>query len=141
MIEPSVESMGYELVHMTLGNGPNGCRLSIYIDAPGGIRVDDCEAVSNQVGAILDAADPLSSSYTLEVSSPGLDRPLVTPDHFRRFVGNRARIVMDTDIRGRRRFIGQIVEAGESLVVLESEGEDYELPYTRIESARLESVF
>ena len=141
MIEPSVESMGYELVHMALGNGPDGCRLRIYIDAPGGIRVDDCEAVSRQVSAILDVEDPVSGSYILEVSSPGLNRPLVTPEHFRRFAGSRARIVMDAGMSGRRRFIGLIVEALEDSVVVESEGENFELPYLRIESARLEPVF
>lgn len=141
MIEPSVESMGYELVHMAMGTGPDGCRLRIYIDAPGGIRVDDCEAVSQQASAILDVEDPVSGSYVLEVSSPGLNRPLVTPEHFRRFAGSRARIVMDADMPGRRRFIGQIVEASADSVVVESEGENFELPYIRIESARLEPVF
>ncbi len=83
LLEPTIESMGYELVHMEF----SGSTLRLYIDAPGGIEVDDCAQVSRQVSAIMDVEDPLKNAYNLEVSSPGLDRPLVKPAHFQRFTG------------------------------------------------------
>lgn len=141
LLEKPVEDLGYELVHIELGSQGSNAVLRIYIDAPGGILVDDCETVSRQLSAVLDVEDPLKAAYFLEVSSPGLDRPLVKPDHFRQFVGDRARIVMATHILGRRRFTGEMKEASEDFVVLEVDGESYELPYEEIESARLELVF
>jgi ribosome maturation factor RimP len=140
LVEPSVESLGYELLHIEFA-GPGGSILRLYIDAPGGIEVDDCETVSRQVSLILDVEDPLKNAYTLEVSSPGLDRPLVKPEHFQKFAGELAKIVMHTHILGRRRFIGKLIEADNTQVVLETDGESYELPYELMESARLEPVF
>lgn len=141
LLEPSIENMGYEPVHMDYGSDGKALTLRVYIDAPGGIRVDDCEAVSRQLGAVLDVEDPLGGSYRLEVSSPGLDRPLVKPSHFRQFLGDRARIVMATHVLGRRRFAGRMVEAGDEAVTVEVDGESYELPYRHMESARLDPVF
>ena len=133
--------LGYELVHLELTSQGRDTVLRIYIDAPGGIQIDDCEAVSRQLSALLDVEDPLSGEYLLEVSSPGLDRPLVKPDHFRQFLGDQARIVMHTHVLGRRRFTGQMVEADDQAVTLEVDGESYELRYQDMESARLEPVF
>ena len=141
LLEPAVEDLGYELVLMELGSQGKETILRIYIDAPGGIQVDDCASVSRQFSAILDVEDPMSSGYLLEVSSPGLDRPLVKPDHFKQFVGDQAKIVMTAHVLGRRRFTGHMVEAGDVSVVLEIDGESYELPYCDMESARLEPVF
>jgi ribosome maturation factor RimP len=141
LLEPPVENLGYELVHVEFGSQGKDAVLRVYIDAPGGIQVDDCESVSRQLSAVLDVEDPLNSSYFLEVSSPGLDRPLVKPEHFRQFVGDNARIVMANHILGRRRFTGQMVEAGIDAVVLEVDGESYELPYKDMESAQLEPEF
>ena len=141
LLEPPVENLGYELVHLEFGSQDKNAILRVYIDAPGGIQVDDCATVSRQLSAVLDVEDPLNSSYFLEVSSPGLDRPLVKPEHFRQFVGDKARIVMATHILGRRRFTGQMMEAGIDAVVLEVDGESYELPYKDMESAQLEPGF
>ncbi len=138
--EASVDALGYELLHSEFA-GSGGSILRLYIDAPGGIEVDDCATVSRQVSLILDVEDPLKNAYTLEVSSPGMDRPLVKPDHFKQFAGEKARIVMHTHVLGRRRFLGKLIEADDELVVLEAEGESYELPYELMESARLEPVF
>ena len=140
LLEPSVEALGYELLHLEF-SGSGGSILRLYIDAPGGIEVDDCATVSRQVSLVLDVEDPVKNAYTLEVSSPGLDRPLVKPEHFQRFEGELARIVMHTHVLGRRRFTGTLIEAGEDQVVLEADGESYELPYEMMESARLEPVF
>ena len=141
MLEPSVEGLGYELLHIEQGNQGNENVLRFYIDAPGGIQIDDCETVSRQLSAILDVEDPVNMKYFLEVSSPGLDRPLVKPNHFQQYLGEQARIVMHTHVLGRRRFTGQMVEATSDAVVLEVDGESYELPYDDMETARLEPVF
>ena len=140
MLEPSIESLGYELVHLEF-SGSGGSIFRLYIDAPGGIEIDDCETVSRQVSAILDVEDPLRDAYTLEVSSPGLDRPLVKPDHFRRFQKEKIRVLMHNHVLGRRRFTGHIVDVSEKQIVLEADGESYELPYDQMDFARVEPDF
>ena len=143
LLEPSVDALGYELVQLEFSSGV----LRVYIDAPGGIRVDDCAKVSRRLSAVLDADDAVDAEYSLEVSSPGLDRPLVRPAHFQRFCGHLARIVMKhsaPDFPGlaqRRKFCGRLVEAREHCVVLEVDGESVELAYADIDSARLEPTF
>ena len=141
LLDPTVDALGYELVHLEFSTAGGDSILRVYIDAPGGIRVDDCEAVSRHLSAVLDAEDALHSAYLLEVSSPGLDRPLVKPEHFRRFAGSRAKIVLNAGVRGRRRFTGELREAGERGVVIEVDGERYELAYDDIDTARLAPVF
>lgn len=140
--EPAVESLGYELVHLEWAAAGGGRVLRVTIDAPGGIRVDDCEAVSRRLDALPGADGALQSAAHLEVSSPGLDRPLVTPAHFRRFTGSRARIVLRApDGGGRRRFCGALVEAGDSGVCLEVDGARVELAYRDMATARVEPAF
>jgi len=140
-ISRDIDELGYELIHAELAQQGNQLLLRIYIDAPGGIRVDDCETVSNRVGMILDVEDPIHSKYILEVSSPGLDRPLVRPEHFRRFVGEKAKIVMARKMLGRKRFRGEISEAGDFSVTIAVDGENFELPYEDIKSARVDPVY
>lgn len=141
LLEPTVDELGYELVLIETANQGNQPVLRLYIDAPGGIQIDDCELVSRQVSALLDVEDPVNSEYLLEVSSPGLDRPLVRPEHFRQFLGDQARIIMHTHVLGRRKFTGTMVEADDEAVTVEVDGESYELPYKDMDSARLEPVF
>ena len=138
LLEPVVEDMGYELVTVELTGSPSGGQvLRTYIDAPGGILLEDCEQVSRQVSAILDVEDPIKEEYTLEVSSPGVDRPLVKPEHFQRFQGNHVKVVMREARLGRRRFTGLLVEAAPEFVVVEVDGEPYELDYRTMEKANL----
>ncbi len=141
MLEPTVENLGYELVWIEMSHQDKNRTLRIYIDAPGGIQIDDCETVSRQISALLDVEDPMNTEYFLEVSSPGLDRPLVKPEHFKQFLGDQARIIMHTHILGRRKFKGEMVEADDDAVVVEMDGESFELPYKDMDSARLEPVF
>ncbi len=141
LLEPAVEKLGYELLHLQMTSQGKQTVLRVYIDAPGRIQVDDCALVSRQISALLDVEDPLSGAHVLEVSSPGLDRPLVKPDHFKQFVGDKARIVMATHVLGRRRFTGKMVEAGDEAVVLDVDGECYELSYSDMESAQLQPIF
>jgi ribosome maturation factor RimP len=138
LLEPAVEDMGYELVMVeTTGSPSGGQLLRAYIDAPGGILLEDCEQVSRQVSAILDVEDPIKGEYTLEVSSPGVDRPLIKPEHFQRFQGSQVKVLMREAHLGRRRFTGLLVEAAPEFAVVEVDGEAYELTYRAMERANL----
>lgn len=145
LLEPLVENLGYELVCLELLGAGHNALLRIYIDAPqgvdkgsdAGIGLGDCERVSREVSATLDVADLINDSYRLEVSSPGLDRPLVKPEHFQRFAGKAARIQMRAAIDGRRRFAGQLLGIEQDTVVMEVDGASFRLPLAQIEKARL----
>ena len=141
MIEEPIEALGYEMVHVEFATHGRDRILRVYIDAPGGILVEDCETVSRQLSSILDIEDPLKTAYVLEVSSPGLDRPLVKPAHFKQFVGSLIRAVTHAHVLGRRRFSGRLTLADEEGVSIECDGEVYDLAYGNIESARLEPEF
>ncbi len=141
LLESPVENLGYEFLHLEMDRQGKHTVLRVYIDALGGIQVDDCALVSRQISALLDIEDPLSGTYLLEVSSPGLERPLIKPGHFKRFVGDIAKIVMTTHVLGRRRFTGKMVLAGDEAVVLDVDGESYELLYSDMESAQLQPYF
>ena len=133
MLEPSVEGLGYELLHIEHDSQQKNNILRFYIDAPGGIQLDDCETVSRHLSAILDVEDPVDMKYLLEVSSPGLDRPLVKPEHFKQFIGEQARIIMRSHVLGRKKFTGQMVAVDNEGVTIEVDGESYDLAYTNME--------
>ncbi len=138
IIEPAVSALGYELVgveHLAQGRHT---MLRIYIDSAAGITLDDCEKVSHQVSAVLDVEDPIHGHYTLEVSSPGLDRPLFTADHYRRFVGNEIQVRLRVPLQGRRKFTGLLRGISEDdVVVLEVDGAEYRLSLDQIEKAHV----
>src|SRR5579871_4848897 len=118
LLEPAIEALGYELVELEFP--PH--LLRIYIDREGGVTVDDCEIVSRQVSAVLDVEDPIPGAYTLEVSSPGLDRPLRKVADFARFAGEQARIELTLPIEGRRRFSGTLKGCEAEEVSIEVDG-------------------
>ncbi|KIN74388.1 ribosome maturation factor RimP [Sulfitobacter guttiformis] len=121
IITPVIEDMGYELVRVRLMSGKNAI-LQIMADKPeGGIEVDDCAKISTAVGAVLDVEDPIVDEYALEVSSPGIDRPLTRLKDFANFEGYEAKIETDDLIDGRRRFKGELagVEGEEILINIE----------------------
>ncbi len=137
-----VEPMGYELVGCEyLGEGKGNALLRVYIDRENGIDLDDCTAVSRQLSAVLDVEDPVKEAYRLEISSPGLDRPLFTREHFERFTGCRARLKMVAKIEGRRNFEGILRGVEDLNVVLEMDGEQLALPLNQIDTARLVPEF
>ena len=103
LTEPLLAQLGYELVDLEYVPGRAHAVLRIFIDRAGGVGLDDCERVSGEVSALLDVEDPVPTGYTLEVSSPGLDRVLRTPAHFQRFVGERVRVELLQSRDGRRR--------------------------------------
>jgi ribosome maturation factor RimP len=142
LLRDEVELLGYELVAVELtGQGKGGMLLRIYIDHEDGVNLDDCVQVSHQVSGVLDVEDPIRENYRLEVSSPGLDRPLVEEAHFVRFAGHRARIKTRSKIENRHRFTGMLKGVDERVVLLEDDGVVYRLPLDEIESARLVPEF
>jgi len=140
LLIPGAEALGLELVAVELSGGDTSI-VRIYIDTPNGITVEDCTKASRQFSAILDVEDPISNQYTLEVSSPGMDRPLAKPFHFKAVVGQQVKIKMATLVNGRRRFTGELIEATEEFAVVEVDGEQSELPYSDMDRARLIPVY
>lgn len=138
LVRGSVEAMGYELVGVELfRKAKSGLVLRTYIDGPDGITLDDCSAVSHQLSGVLDVEDPITENYDLEVSSPGLDRPLFELEHFRRFIGHRARVRLMAPVAGRRKLDGTLAGTDGDTVLMEMGGEQYRIPYRQIDSARL----
>jgi ribosome maturation factor RimP len=135
---PLVEAEGLELVAIEHQREPAGWVLRVYVGRTGGVSLDDCERVSRQLGDLLDVEDPIEHNYTLEVSSPGLDRPLVTEADFARFTGSLARVQTEEPVGGQRRFRGRVLGVAGGAVRLETEdGRQVEIPHTAIERARL----
>jgi len=141
LLQPVVEAMGYELLGIEQGSHGGSELVRLYIDQEGGIRVEDCERVSGQVSAVLDVEDPLPGQYTLEVSSPGLDRPLFSLAQFARFRGAEAKVRLRWSQSGRRRLRGVIEEVMDNTVVMQVDGERFEVEADLIEHARLVPQF
>jgi ribosome maturation factor RimP len=141
LAEPYVRDAGFDLIEVQYGREQRGLVLRLFIDRPvggsGGINVDDCERVSRDVSAALDVADKIPQTYQLEVSSPGLDRPLRRERDFARFVGESARIRLTEGVEGRRNFTGTIRGAKEGRVEIACDGRSYELPIDDITRANL----
>lgn len=138
MLEPVVTGLGYELIELE----HKGPLLRIYIDKAHaskeeGITVDDCAKVSGQVEALLDAENPIAGGYTLEVSSPGFDRPLRTVAHFRAQLGRRAKLELSLPLDGRRRFTGTLLGVDDEAVAIEVDGTTFNIPLRSLGSARL----
>ena len=141
LLSPEIEALGYELVELdTPAPGGSGT-LRIYIDSDDGIGLDDCERVSHRVSGVLDVEDPIHDHYVLEVSSPGLDRPLRTEEHFRRQTGRLVKMVLAAGRPGRRRYKGRIRDVADGVLEIEVDGEGISLPLSEIESARLVPEF
>jgi ribosome maturation factor RimP len=142
LLAPVVAGLGYQLWELEYLPRSGGGLLRLYIDSANdaserGISLDDCERVSRGVSETLDAADPIPSHYTLEVSSPGLDRVLRTREHFERFAGERVRLEMMQPVEGRKRFSGRLLGVGASEITLELENGRISLPIDEIHRARL----
>jgi ribosome maturation factor RimP len=137
LLKPLVEDLGYEFVGLEHGSNPKNPVLVIYIDQSGGIAVEDCEKVSREVAAILDVEDPIPGHYNLEVSSPGLDRPLFTLDQFDQFAGEIAQLSLYAPQEGRRKFKGKILGTEDDRVKLELEGSEVLLEMGNVAKARL----
>ena len=137
LLGPVVGGLGYELWEIEYAPRAGGGVLRLYIDAAEGISLDDCERVSRAVSETLDETDPIPGQYTLEVSSPGLDRVLRTQAHFARFAGERVKLEMMRPVDGRKRFQGRLQNVGESEITLATDGGTVSLPIDDIHRARL----
>lgn len=137
LLEPGAAALGYEVLDVEMTGGPGQGVLRVYIDGPNGISVDDCAAASGQFSAILDVEDPIPGQYTLEVSSPGLDRPLTRVRHFQAVVGREVRVKTDAAVAGRRRFRGPLQGVDDEGLDVLVDGETYRIPLSVVAKARL----
>ena len=137
LLEPTVERLGYELADLEVRLGGESGLVRVFIDKADGIGLDDCEAVSRAISALLDVEDPLPGNYSLEVSSPGLDRKLTKSEHFQRFMGHIVKVKMRVPVEGRRRFRGKLLSTDENNIVVEVDGESHSLALAAIDTARL----
>ena len=139
IIVPVIEALGIELDDIELSKMRGKALLRVFIEKENGVNIGDCELVSREIEAVLDVEDPIPYSYVLEVSSPGLDRPLKEPKDFKRFAGKNIRVVTQEPIGKQTFFIGKIAEAGDDEIVLFLlKDKEITIPYTNISRARLE---
>ena len=138
LVTPVAEMLGLEIVSVVYRREAEGFVLRIFIDRPEGVTLNDCTSLSRELSAILDVEDPIPSAYRLEVSSPGLDRPLVKPGDFDRFAGREITLKTDVPQAGERRnFRGLLVGTREQFVLIEVDGVRYEIEYAQIARANL----
>lgn len=137
LLEPAVRGLGYELWGVEYESGSIPVLLRLYIDHPDGITVDDCGAVSEQVGAVLDVEEPIRGDYTLEVSSPGVERPLFTEEQYRRYLDSDLKVRLSWPEHGRRNFRGRLLSVSEYGIEIEVDAVAYELPFGAIARARV----
>lgn len=137
LFTPVIEALECELWGVELL--PQGRRkmLRVYIDKPDGVGISDCEKVSRQISAVLDVEDPIAGEYTLEVSSPGMDRPLFEAAHFHKYVGEMIKLRLRTPYEGRRKFQGLLVGLEADDVVLRVEEEEFLFPLDAIDKANV----
>jgi len=137
LIEPFLEKMGFELVRLDYVVGKHG-RLQLFIDTEGGVTIDHCEEVSRALSDFLDIHDPIPNAYTLEVSSPGLERPLTKKEHFQRYQGEKVKVKTGEVIEGSRKFSGILERAGnDEIEILRDDGSTVVIPYNSIDRANL----
>ncbi len=141
LLAPTVEAAGFELLGVEFVSAGRHSTLRLYIDNPEGVNVDDCALVSREVGAILDVEDPIPNEYNLEVSSPGLDRPLFTPAHFAKVVGQKIEVKLAIPQDGRRRFKGALIAIEDDMLVIEVDGKPYRLLMDNVDKANVVPVF
>nr|MBA2815979.1 Ribosome maturation factor RimP [Candidatus Pantoea persica] len=136
LVSAPVKALGYELVGIKFVRGCTST-LRIYIDSEYGINVDDCADVSHQVSAVLDVEDPITVAYNLEVSSPGLDHPLFTSEHYTRFMGEEVSLVLRMAVQNRRKWQGIIKSVDGEMVTVTVEGKDEVFALSNIQKANL----
>jgi ribosome maturation factor RimP len=137
MLAPTVEALGLELLGVEYAPSTGNAMLRLYIDKESGVGIEDCEAVSREVSALLDVNDPIATEYTLEVSSPGIDRPLFGAAQFARHVGEEAKLALRVPQEGRRRLQGRIARVEGDRVVIAEEKQEYVVAEANIEKARI----
>lgn len=142
MLRPVVEGLGYEFWGIEYRSTGRHVLLRLFIDdAENGISVEDCEKVSRQVSGVMDVEDPIQSEYTLEVSSPGMDRPLFRPEHYQAYVGHMVQVKLRMAFEGRRKFKGLLNGMDGDDVAVIVDDHEYLLPFQSIEKANIVPVY
>ncbi|ABN73739.1 ribosome maturation factor RimP [Actinobacillus pleuropneumoniae] len=141
LVSDTIESMGFELVGIECQRAGRFLTVRLYIDKEGGVTIDDCSDVSRQVSAILDVEDPIADKYNLEVSSPGLDRPLFTLAHYQRFIGQEIVIHLRIPMFDRRKWQGKLESVEGDLITLTVDNETRQFAFGNIQKANLVPVF
>jgi len=137
LIEPTVTALGLELWGVELLQQSKSSLLRIYIEREEGVAIEDCEKVSRQVSALLDVEDPIAGEYTLEVSSPGVERPLFTAEQFAQYVGSEVKLKLRSPIQGSRKFKGLIAKVDGSAINLHADELDVSLDHSEVEKANI----
>jgi len=137
LVGSTIQALGLELWGVELLQQGKYSLLRIYIEREEGVTIEDCEKVSRQVSALLDVEDPIAGEYTLEVSSPGMDRPLFSIEQYEQFVGSEVDLKLRRPLDGRRKFKGQIIKVSEDVVGLSVDGSEYDLEFSDIEKASI----
>ena len=137
LLEPVIAAQGMEILEIEYRRESAGWVLRIFLDSERGISVEDCAAISRIAGDLLDVADLIQNPYNLEVSSPGIDRPLRKLEHFQKYIGNIIEVRTISPIQNRRNFKGELKEASSEGVVIECDARSYSIPLPLIERARL----
>ena len=141
LFEPDVSALGYELWGLELGQSGHGSILRVYIDKDDGITIDDCVLVSQQLTGLLDVEDPIKGQYELEVSSPGMDRPLFKIEHFKKYIGETIKLSLYEKQDNRKRFVGVLTAVNNDEIIINCDNEEVTLPFDVIEKARLVPQF
>ncbi|OOE85467.1 MULTISPECIES: ribosome maturation factor RimP [Salinivibrio] len=141
LLAAPVEALDYELVGLEFVRAGQHSTLRIFIDHDNGITVDDCADVSRQVSAVLDVEDPITVAYNLEVSSPGVDRPLFTADHYQQFIGHEVNIVLKMAMQNRRKWKGEILSVDGDTITVRVDGQDEAFALSNIAKANLVPSF
>lgn len=137
VVEPIVRGHGLDLLGVEVAHEGHRTILWVYIDHADGVTIDDCARVSPEISAALDVDDPVVEAYELRVSSPGLDRPLMSAADFRRFAGREVQLQLSTPLGGRRRFTGEILDADDTAVGIRCADGEHRVPLLSIQRARL----
>ncbi|OGO91363.1 MAG: hypothetical protein A3F41_00520 [Coxiella sp. RIFCSPHIGHO2_12_FULL_44_14] len=135
---PAVEALGFELYGCEFQTQPHCSTLIVYIDSPKGVTLDDCVKASRSIGAVLDVEDPISGRYELEVSSPGIDRPLFTLPHYERVCGEKVKLRLRHARDNQRNFVGVLkAVAGDQITLLLDNGSERVLDFADVDKAKL----
>jgi ribosome maturation factor RimP len=137
LIGPALESMGFELIRCQFVSEAGRRTLRVLIDRPEGLTIDACTQANRQIQAILNAESGIDSAYDLEVSTPGLDRPLITLAHFQRFIGEQVKIKLHQPLEERKNFTGQLLSATEKTIQILMDGKTIDLDFDNIEKTNL----
>lgn len=138
LIEPLVQALDCELWGLEFRLHKTSALLRVFIDrTDGSVGLDDCTRVSEQLSAMLDVEDPIKVPYTLEISSPGIERPLLKPEHYQRYVGEKIKVRLTRPVHNRRNFVGSLDSVSEQAIEMTVDGEQYALPIDALDRGRL----